>query len=225
MEQETPDVSEFEHVQIRKSKHGIQTVIALHSSVLGKPLGGCRIKPYPSGQDQINDTLRLAQGMTYKNALAKIPYGGGKMTVNLPEWANPDDDVVIEAITDSLNHLKQPYITAKDMGTTPEILKRVSTGTYQYVAGLSEGDPSSMTAFGVYCGIVAGICAKYCIDLDEFDLNPNGTDKSLEQFSIGVEGIGGVGSVLCEILNNKGAKLFVYDYNPENYIKLEKKNF
>lgn len=186
---------------------GLQAIIAVHNTNLGGSLGGCRIYPYASFDDALNDVLRLSKGMTYKSALAGLPLGGGKAviignpkTIKSPEF--------MARFGEAVQSLNGAYITAEDVGSSEDDMIAISKST-TYVAGLppvdatSEnvaGNPSPVTAYGVYCGLKA--CAKTVYGSD-----------SLNGKRIAVQGLGAVGYSLAQYLVKDGAQLVVADIN------------
>ncbi len=187
---ETPDLSEFEGINFR-TKGSITVIAAIHSTKLGPAIGGCRLMSYQDFQHQLEDTLRLAEGMSYKCAFAGIPHGGGKMTVHVPEGMDVGDERIVDLICEILESFGGDYYTAKDVGFTTELLNALRHRT-KYALGHYSGDPSPTTALGIYYGILA------CLE-----------HKGMTgDIRIGVEGLGGVGSNLVRLLFDHSAKLF-----------------
>lgn len=197
---ETPKMSKFEDI-VFKTVNGIHVIAAVHSTKLGPALGGCRLKKYFTFEEQLTDTLRLAQGMSFKNAFAQIPHGGGKMTVDLPDGVDVGDERVIDAIAETVNALHGKYYTAKDVGFTHELIDVLKRRT-KYVMGYYSGDPSYMTAVGVLRGIEVAL-----------------ERKEITNPSFAIEGLGGVGFNLLELLHRKypESKIYVYDINRSAY--------
>ena len=110
-------------------KTGLDAYIAIHNTKLGPALGGCRYYPYKTSDEQLNDTLRLAKGMTYKNALAGLDLGGGKATINALPEKNPE---FWQAFAGLVNNLYGKYITSGDIGTTIQDLKEIKNHTNFY---------------------------------------------------------------------------------------------
>lgn len=179
---------------------GLAGFIALHSTALGPAAGGCRMAVYGSPETALTDVLRLSQGMSYKNALAELPAGGGK-AVLYKMRDNADRQAVFEAFGQAVQALGGRYITAEDVGTSVGDMEAVSRQT-RYVAGLpprdarAGGDPSPWTALGVFVALEA------CIG------------RPLQGAYVAVQGLGSVGFKLCERLHAAGAKLVVADVNP-----------
>ena len=134
---------------------GLQAIIAIHSTALGPAAGGCRLWSYPSDDAALTDVLRLAQGMSYKNAMAGLKLGGGKAVI-LKGPAFDGADAVYERFGDFVNTLQGDYITAEDVGMTVDIMQTIRRRT-KYVTGLpttggrAGGDPSPKTSYGVLC--------------------------------------------------------------------------
>lgn len=195
------DYEEVVFCQDRAS--GLKAIIAIHDTTLGPALGGTRMWSYASEQDALTDVLRLAKGMTYKNAAAGLPLGGGK-TVIIGNSQADKNEAMFRAFGRFVQGLGGRYITAEDVGTSVEDMEIVS-GETDFVAGLSQehgssGDPSPATAYGVYQGMKAAAKTAF------------GT-MSLEGRTIAVQGLGHVGYYLCKHLHEEGAKLVVTDLN------------
>ncbi|MCO7226017.1 Glu/Leu/Phe/Val dehydrogenase [Pleionea sp. CnH1-48] len=186
---------------------GLKAVISVHSTALGPAVGGCRMWEYNSDEGALIDALRLSRGMTYKNAMAGLNMGGGKSVI----IGNPrtmKSEALFEAFGRFVDSLKGRYITAEDVGINPDDMALVHKET-PHVLGLEgkSGDPSPVTAYGVYKGIKAAV--KYRLGRDDLD-----------GIKIAVQGVGHVGYYLCEHLANEGAKLFVTDINKESVDKV-----
>ena len=190
---------------------GLKAIIAIHSTALGPAAGGCRRWAYASDDLALTDVLRLSRGMTYKNAVAGLPFGGGKSVILAREHA-PKSKALFEAFGRAVDSLQGRYITAEDVGISVEDM-RVVRGQTPYVSGLPQsgaaagGDPSPWTALGVFRGIEAAAAARL------------GTD-SLEGIRVAVQGVGHVGVYLCKLLHEAGAKLIVADVNRDNLVSL-----
>lgn len=182
---------------------GLKAVIAIHDTTLGPALGGARMWTYASEENAIEDALRLARGMTYKNAAAGLNLGGGK-TVIIGDPFKDKNEEMFRALGRFIQGLNGRYITAEDVGTTVSDMDLIHEET-NYVTGISpafgsSGNPSPVTAYGVYRGMKAA--AKEAFGSD-----------SLEGLKISVQGLGNVAYKLCEYLHNEGAKLVVTDIN------------
>jgi leucine dehydrogenase len=182
---------------------GLKAIIAIHDTTLGPSLGGCRFYPYQSDEEGLNDVLRLSRGMTYKASIAGLNLGGGKAVI----IANPEIDkneYIFRAFGRFVEGLGGRYITAEDVNTSVRDMEWVRMET-QYVTGISRalggsGDPSSVTAFGVFVGIKAALKIKI------------GTED-ISGIRVAVQGVGHVGYNLCRYLHDAGAELFVSDIN------------
>ncbi|MCB9990837.1 MAG: Glu/Leu/Phe/Val dehydrogenase [Rhodospirillales bacterium] len=183
---------------------GLRACIAVHNINLGPALGGCRMYSYGSEDDAIRDVLRLSRGMTYKNALAGLPLGGGKSVI-LGNPATEKTDALMAAMGRAVDTLGGDYISAEDSGTNEHDMATMRQST-PYVMGQAAaegalgGDPSPVTAYGVFCGIKAALKHKY------------GSD-SMDGLTVAVQGLGSVGYDLCRQLDAAGAILFVTDVN------------
>ncbi len=182
---------------------GLKAVIAIHDTTLGAALGGARMWTYASEENAVEDALRLARGMTYKNAAAGLNLGGGK-TVIIGDPFKDKNEEMFRALGRFIQGLNGRYITAEDVGTTVTDMDLIHEET-DYVTGISpafgsSGNPSPVTAYGVYRGMKAA--AKEAFG-----------SESLEGLKISVQGLGNVAYKLCEYLHNEGAKLVVTDIN------------
>src|SRR5437667_1506155 len=132
---------------------GYRGIIAIHSTVLGPALGGTRFWNYASDEESIVDALRLARGMTYKNAVAGLNLGGGKSVI-IGDNKTKDREALFRAHGRHVESLKGRYITAEDVGTTTGDMEYIKAET-NHVTGLigKSGDPSPVTAYGVYRGV------------------------------------------------------------------------
>src|SRR5579864_3203874 len=140
---------------------GLRSIIAIHSTALGPAAGGCRMWPYASTSEAVADVLRLSRGMSYKNAMAGLPFGGGKAVI-LGDSRKAKTAELFEAFGRLVDSLGGRYITAEDVGTTTADMANVARAT-RYVAGLGAapgeagGDPGPKTALGVFLGIKAAV--------------------------------------------------------------------
>ncbi len=186
---------------------GLRAIIAIHSTALGPGAGGCRRWTYAKDADAITDALRLSRGMTYKNAVAGLPFGGGKAVILATDDA-PKSPELFAAFGRAVDSLGGRYITAEDVGVSVDDMRHVREQT-EFVSGLPQsgnnagGDPSPWTAVGVFLGIEAAVKARLGKD-------------SLEGMSIAVQGVGHVGAHLCRLLHEAGATLTVADVNRRN---------
>ena len=186
---------------------GLRVIIAIHSTALGPAAGGCRRWPYVSEVEAMTDALRLARGMTYKNAIAGLPLGGGK-AVMLASADQAQDEELFHAFGRCVESLGGRYITAEDVGASVENMHQVRQVT-KYVAGLpgpanaAGGDPSPWTADGVFLGIK--VAAEHRFGA-----------TSLKDVRVAVQGVGKVGYDLCRQLHGAGAQLVISDVNAQN---------
>ncbi len=178
---------------------GYRGIIAIHDTTLGPALGGTRFWSYDSDREALIDCLRLARGMTYKAAVAGLNLGGGKSVI-IGDNKIKNREPVFRA------HGR--YITAEDVGTSTGDMEYIRAET-DHVTGLigKSGDPSPVTAFGVYRGIKA--CAKHRSDSD-----------SLSGKTVAIQGCGNVGYYLAQLLHGEGAKLIVTDIDPAKVKKV-----
>jgi leucine dehydrogenase len=193
-------VAFFEH-----KPSGLKAIIALHSTALGPACGGTRVYPYPTSDAALTDVLRLSRGMSYKNAIADLPLGGGK-AVFIGDPATDKTEARLLAYTDAVNTLGGRYITAMDVGMTQRDMPVIARGT-KYVAGFDQpgksgGDSGPMTALGVFLGLKAAVSHRL------------GTD-SLKGLTVAVQGVGKVGMKLARQLHAEGARLIVSDVQSE----------
>lgn len=185
---------------------GLRAIIALHSTARGPGAGGCRFWNYASSAAALTDALRLSRGMSYKNAMADLPLGGGKAVVLL-DPKRPKSPELLRALGRFVHSLGGAYITAEDVGASVADMQIIESQT-PYVSGLprtavdADGNPAPKTALGVYLGIRAAV---------EFQLDR----ADVRGLSIAVQGLGGVGYELCRLLAADGAKLRVADIRPE----------
>ena len=186
---------------------GLRAIIAVHSTALGPGAGGCRRWQYASVDLALTDVLRLSRGMTYKNAIARLPFGGGKSVI-LADQATPKSPELFHAFGRCVDALGGRYITAEDVGCSVDDMRHVNEVT-NYVSGLPKsgdsagGDPSPVTALGVFLGIESAVKAR---------LGRN----DLAGIRVAVQGVGNVGLHLCRLLHEAGATLTVADVNREN---------
>jgi leucine dehydrogenase len=206
----------FDHVEfdqheslhfINDASTGLRAIIAIHSTALGPAAGGCRRWIYKSDADALTDALRLSRGMTYKNAVAELPFGGGKAVILADDAAAKTPDL-LTAFGQAVDSLGGRYITAEDVGMSVDDMRHVQQQT-QYVSGLPQsgdsagGDPSPWTALGVFLGMLAAVKVRLGKD-------------SLDGLTVAVQGVGHVGAHLCRLLHDAGAKLIIADVNRDN---------
>jgi leucine dehydrogenase len=184
---------------------GLKAIIAIHDTTCGPALGGTRMWPYASEAEALNDVLRLSRGMTYKSALAGLDLGGGKAVI-IGDARTQKTEAMFRRFGQFVDSLNGRYITAEDVGMSVTEMVNIKKETNS-VAGLPEemggsGDPSPVTAYGVYCGMKAAARVAY------------GTDD-LSGRKVSVQGAGNVGHALVGHLVKDGAKVFLTDIHPE----------
>ena len=186
---------------------GLQAIVAVHSTALGPGAGGTRRWVYRNDADALTDVLRLSRGMTYKNAVAGLKFGGGKAVILASDDAPKSPDL-FRAFGRCVDSLSGRYVTAEDVGCSVDDMRYVREET-EFVSGLPQsggsagGDPSPWTAIGCFEGIEAAVAAR---------LGAN----SLKGIRVAVQGVGHVGLHLCKLLHTAGAELFVSDVNKEH---------
>tara|TARA_A100001011_G_C14287591_1_gene834560 strand:- start:444 stop:1541 length:1098 start_codon:yes stop_codon:yes gene_type:complete len=182
---------------------GLKCIISVHNTILGPGLGGCRVWNYNNEQEALIDVLRLSRGMTYKAAIAGLNLGGAKAVI-LADGNTVKNEAYFRSFGRFVEAMGGRYITAEDVGTSVRDMEWVRSET-DYVVGISRslggsGDPSVVTAYGVYIGIKA--CAK-----EKF----NQTD--LDGLKIAIQGLGHVGMYLVEYLSKHDVEIYVTDIN------------
>ena len=184
---------------------GLKAIIGIHNTVLGPALGGTRMWNYKNEWEALNDVLRLSRGMTFKSAITGLNLGGGKAVI-IGDAKTQKTPELMRKFGEFVHSLSGKYITAEDVGMNTEDMDTVREVT-PYVTGISEskggsGNPSPITAYGVFMGMKAAAKFKYGSDV-------------LEDKVIFVQGIGHVGEALVEHLVNEGAKVTISDINQE----------
>ena len=192
---------------------GLKAIIGIHNSVLGPALGGTRMWNYTNEWEALNDVLRLSRGMTYKSAITGLDLGGGKAVI-IGDAKTQKTPELMRKFGEFVHSLSGRYITAEDVGMVTADMDTVRDVT-PYVTGISEarggsGNPSPVTAYGVYMGMKAA--AKY-----QF-----GSDK-LEGKRVLVQGIGHVGETLVDYLTKEGALVQITDINLDRLIEISAK--
>jgi leucine dehydrogenase len=198
-------------VHLHDRDTGLQAIIAVHNTTRGPALGGCRMWPYPSADEALADVLRLSRAMTYKSALAELPFGGGKSVI-LGDPARDKTPALMLAMGRAVDSLGGRYVAAEDSGTSVADLGRMSSVT-KHVVGIArvsgwddrerDGDPSPATAYGCFVGIQVAVAERLSLG-------------SLSGVRVAIQGVGNVGRHLAELLDNAGAKLIVSDINAEH---------
>ena len=192
---------------------GLKAIIGIHNTVLGPALGGTRMWTYQSEWHALNDVLRLSRGMTYKAAITGLNLGGGKAVI-IGDAKTQKNDALMRRFGEFVHSLSGKYITAEDVGMETRDMDVVREVT-PHVTGISEskggaGNPSPITAYGVYMGMKAA--AKY-----QFG------NENLAGKKVLVQGVGHVGETLVKHITDEGAKVIINDINEARLEELSKK--
>jgi len=192
---------------------GLKAIIGIHNTVLGPALGGTRMWKYNNEWEALNDVLRLSRGMTFKAAITGLNLGGGKAVI-IGDAKTQKTPELMKKFGEFVHSLSGKYITAEDVGMETSDMDLVREVT-PYVTGISEskggaGNPSPITAYGVFMGMKAAAKYKFGSDI-------------LEDRKVIVQGIGHVGESLVEHLTNEGAKVIISDINQERLQAVSKK--
>lgn len=195
------DDHEFVHV-VRDRASGLTAIIAVHSTHLGPGAGGTRFWHYPNPKDGLRDALRLSRGMSYKNAMAGLPAGGGK-AVLLADEARTKTPEMLAAFARAVEGLGGRYITAQDVGMSQDDMVALKANT-DHVAGLpgQGGDPGPYTARGVFLGVKAA--AERALGASD-----------MRGVRVAIQGLGSVGGGLARYLAAEGAELTLADINQD----------
>jgi len=203
-----PDFDDHEGVHLFSDREsGLSAIIAVHSTKLGPAAGGVRFWHYADHRAAITDALRLSRGMSYKNAMANLPLGGGKGVVLASAPGQEISVSQLETFGRAVESLGGRYVTAEDVGMSEARMKVVATQT-RHVSGLpveaggAGGDPGPITARGVYLGVKAA--AKRGLGAD-----------SMAGVRVAIQGVGSVGGGVARLLAKDGAKLVLADVNAE----------
>ncbi|MBT0671353.1 Glu/Leu/Phe/Val dehydrogenase [Novosphingobium profundi] len=190
-----------ECIRLEDTKAGLDGFIVIHSTARGPAAGGCRFWTYDAPEAALADAMRLAEGMSYKNASAELPLGGGKAVIRRPAGAF-DRKALFEAFGEAVDRLGGRYVTAEDVGTMIADMEAIALHT-RHVAGrtarpgFAGGDPSPWTALGVFEAMKAAARVRF------------GT--SLAGSTVAVQGVGSVGGRLARLLADEGARLVLAD--------------
>ena len=192
---------------------GLKAIIGIHNTVLGPALGGTRMWQYNNEWEALNDVLRLSRGMTFKAAITGLNLGGGKAVI-IGDAKTQKSPELMKRFGEFVHSLSGRYITAEDVGMETADMDLVREVT-PFVTGISEekggaGNPSPITAYGVFMGMKAAAKYKFGTDI-------------LEDKVVYVQGIGHVGESLVEHLTNEGAKVVISDINEERLSLVSKK--
>ena len=198
-------INESEHEQVvfcHDKVSGLKAIIAVHNTVLGPAAGGTRMWMYEDESEALRDVLRLSRGMTFKNAIAGLNIGGGKAVI-IGDPRKDKSEALFRSFGKFIENLNGKYITAEDVGVSTDDMEYIAQHT-KYVAGKPEylgggGDPSPVTAYGVYMGMKAAAKKTY------------GSD-SLSGKKIAVQGVGHVGECLIKNLVKENTEIYISDY-------------
>ena len=201
---DAPDFAHHEQVAFFDHREsGLKCIIAVHSTALGPACGGTRMHAYASPDAALTDALRLSRAMSYKNAMAGLPLGGGKAVI-IGDPARDKSEARLLAYAEAVNALGGRYITAMDVGITPQDMPVIARRT-EYIAGYDQpgksgGDSGPPTALGVFVGLKAAIRHRF------------GTETA-KGLTVAVQGLGKVGMGLARKLHAEGANLLLADTN------------
>lgn len=193
--------------EVRDDAAGLHAFIAIDDLTLGPAFGGCRFRPYPDTEAAVADARRLAAGMSLKNAIAGIPFGGGKAVIMQPR-GEFDRGALFEAFGRAVEELGGLYVTAMDSGTETTDMDAIGRAT-GYVSGRSgaEGDPSPFTALGMFRGMEAAVASTF-------------GREGLDGLDVAIQGTGHVGAALADLLADAGARLLLSDAIPARVEKV-----
>lgn len=196
-------------------KVGLKAIIAVHSTVLGPAIGGCRMRLYEDEALALDDVLRLAEGMTYKNSLAGIAHGGGKACIIADPSMKEGREELFTQFGRCLESLAGTYYSAEDMGTSVQDVSWMQKET-SFICGTDSenggaGDPSPFTAQGVFSAIKGALSFK-------------NNSENLENKHVVVQGVGHVGEYLVKFLRESGAKVSIADIN-EKQLRIVSQNY
>ena len=193
------NIPDYERViHATNSDTGLDCFIAIHSTELGSAIGGARFWKYDKSHDAIEDVLRLAEGMTFKNSLAGLNAGGGKAVINLRNVEKTPD--LLKSYGEAVDACEGTYITAEDVGSCPADMAVIAKTTKHVLTG--SGDPSPATALGVVKGMEAAV---------NFYRDEMAPGQSLKDLKVAQQGLGHVGFYLAEMLVKKGVQLIATD--------------
>ncbi|WP_010543310.1 Glu/Leu/Phe/Val family dehydrogenase [Sphingomonas elodea] len=199
-----------EVLMLKDVEAGLDGVIAVHSTVLGPGAGGCRLWHYADSEAAFADAVRLAEGMSYKNALAGLPLGGAKAVLRRPA-GDFDRGKLFRAFGRAVARLEGRYVTAEDVGTGVADMEAVAEAT-RHVAGLAQregrpgGDPSPHTAFGVFMAMAHAARRRL--------------GRELSECTVAIQGVGHVGEALAQLLHGAGARLIVADVDSQRVARV-----
>ena len=206
-------MGQYNHEQLlfcNDNATGLKAIIAVHNTTLGPALGGTRMWQYSNELEALNDVLRLSRGMTYKNAISGLNLGGGKAVI-IGDSRTQKNEALFRRFGKFVQSLGGKYITAEDVGISPQDMTWVNMET-NHVVGLpgKSGDPSPVTAYGVYMGMKAAAKAQF------------GSD-SLTGKKVAVQGVGHVGEYLVSYLSKENADIYITDIHQDTLSRISKK--
>ncbi|MEZ4938657.1 MAG: Glu/Leu/Phe/Val dehydrogenase dimerization domain-containing protein [Crocinitomicaceae bacterium] len=207
-------MSQYNHEQLlfcNDNATGLKAIIAVHNTTLGPALGGTRMWAYKNENEALIDVLRLSRGMTYKNSISGLNLGGGKAVI-IGDARSMKSEALFRRFGKFVESLGGKYITAEDVGINPQDMTWVNMETNN-VVGLpgKSGDPSPVTAYGVYMGMKAAAKVQF------------GSD-SLAGKKIAVQGVGHVGEYLVQHLSKEGADIYITDIFEETLNRVAQEN-
>ena len=200
-------------VFLRDKETGLKAIIAIHNTIMGPSLGGVRMWNYRNEIEALEDVLRLSRGMTYKAAISGLELGGGKAVI-LGDSSIHKSEALLRRFGQFVESLGGKYITAKDVGMEPKDMEYIKmetnhvTGTVEELGG--SGDPSPVTAYGVYMGMKAAAMYRW-------------GNNNLQGRTILIQGIGHVGEYLVNHLTAEKANIYINDINQERLDFVSKK--
>ena len=182
---------------------GLDAIVAIHDRTLGPAVGGCRMWPYDGEDEALTDVLRLSRGMTYKCAMAGVPFGGGKAVI-LGDSRTGKSEALFRAFGRAVDALAGHYLSGENVGVAVRDMNRAAAET-PHILGTGDrgGDPSPWTARGVFAGIETAVRRRL-------------GRETLAGTAVAVQGTGQVGYKLCERLAREGARLIVTDISPDS---------
>ncbi len=208
-----PDFDAHERVQLVHDRaSGLTAIFALHSTHLGPGAGGTRFWHYADPAGAMRDALRLSRGMSYKNAMAGLPMGGGKAVI-LADPARTKNPAMLAAFGDAIEALGGAYVTAEDVGMSEADMVAIArrtphvTGLPATDGGAAGGDPGPFTAIGIYLGIKAAVAYKL-------------GRVTMAGVHVAVQGTGSVGGGVAKLLAQDGAKLTLADIDEDRAAQL-----
>lgn len=201
---ENPDFDNHEQILFCSDEQtGLKAIIAIHNTRLGPAAGGCRMYPYSSTMAAVTDALRLSKGMSYKNALAGLPLGGGKSVI-IADPSSPGKEARLRAFAKHVQSLGGRYWTAIDVGVGSNDIAVMGQTTEFVFSGINESrginDTAMATAFGGFTAIKAAVLHKFGKD-------------DLTGIRVAIQGVGKTGMDICRQLKECGAHVIVADLN------------